>query len=83
MRILVAEDDSRLARLVERGLTAEGHDVQVAHDGEEALFLARGAGILFPGGMPLGAESRPQAAFADESLTREKASVWRTLDEYR
>ncbi len=43
MRILVAEDDTRLARLVERGLTAEGHDVQVAHDGEEALFLAREA----------------------------------------
>lgn len=43
MRILVAEDDTRLARLVERGLAAEGHDVQVAHDGEEALFLAREA----------------------------------------
>ncbi|TAK78686.1 MAG: response regulator transcription factor [Dehalococcoidia bacterium] len=43
MRILVAEDDSRLARLVERGLTAEGHDVQVAHDGEEAIFLAKEA----------------------------------------
>ncbi len=43
MRILVAEDDTRLARLVERGLTAEGHDVQVAHDGEEAMFLAREA----------------------------------------
>ncbi len=43
MRILVAEDDVRLARLVERGLTAEGHEVQVAHDGEEALFFAREA----------------------------------------
>ena len=37
MEILVAEDDARMASLLERGLTAEGHRVFVASDGREAL----------------------------------------------
>jgi two-component system OmpR family response regulator len=40
MHILVAEDDQRLARLLDRGLSDEGHIVRVAHDGEEALAFA-------------------------------------------
>jgi len=40
MHLLVAEDDRRLARLLERGLTDEGHVVDVAFDGDEALALA-------------------------------------------
>lgn len=41
MRILVAEDDLRLAALLRRGLSEDGHAVDVAHDGTEALWLAQ------------------------------------------
>jgi DNA-binding response OmpR family regulator len=41
MRVLVVEDDQRVARLVERSLIEDGHAVVVAHDGAEGLDLAR------------------------------------------
>jgi DNA-binding response OmpR family regulator len=37
MRILVVEDESRLAELIRRGLTHEGHAIDLAQTGEEAL----------------------------------------------
>ena len=37
MRLLVVEDEARLAALLRRGLTEEGHAVDLAVDGEEAL----------------------------------------------
>ena len=37
MRILVVEDETRLARLLRKGLTEEGHGVDLAGCGEEAL----------------------------------------------
>jgi len=40
-RILVVEDDPRLAATLDRVLAAEGHDVEVAGDGNEALRRAR------------------------------------------
>ncbi|MCQ8768952.1 response regulator transcription factor [Streptomyces sp. KLMMK] len=40
MRILVVEDDRRLAELLRRGLVAEGFAVEVAHDGHTGLHLA-------------------------------------------
>ncbi|HYU62179.1 MAG TPA: response regulator transcription factor [Verrucomicrobiae bacterium] len=40
-RILVVEDDPRLAATLDRVLTAEGHDIEVAPDGNEALRRAR------------------------------------------
>ncbi len=40
MVILVAEDERKMAALLERGLTAEGHAVVVAHTGREALDAA-------------------------------------------
>src|SRR4030081_3515294 len=40
-RILIVEDDSRLAATLERVLAAEGHDVVLAVDGLEALRRAR------------------------------------------
>jgi two-component system response regulator MprA len=39
--VLVVEDDPRLAATLERVLTAEGHDVEVAADGLDALRRAR------------------------------------------
>jgi two-component system OmpR family response regulator len=41
MRILVVEDEVRLANAVRRGLEAEGFVVDVAHDGPEGLWRAR------------------------------------------
>jgi DNA-binding response OmpR family regulator len=39
-RILVVEDEPRIASLVAKGLRADGHDVVVAEDGQLGLFLA-------------------------------------------
>ncbi|HEX3931500.1 MAG TPA: response regulator transcription factor [Nocardioides sp.] len=41
MRLLVVEDEVRLARALERGLTADGFTVDVARDGARGLELAR------------------------------------------
>ncbi|MGH9120669.1 MAG: response regulator [Acidimicrobiales bacterium] len=41
MRILVVEDQPRLAAAIERGLEAEGFAVDVANDGEDGLRPAR------------------------------------------
>ncbi|MGH3356906.1 MAG: response regulator transcription factor [Nocardioidaceae bacterium] len=40
MRILVVEDDKRMARAVQRGLEAEGYAVDLAYDGSDGLWLA-------------------------------------------
>ncbi|MFI6462951.1 response regulator transcription factor [Streptomyces sp. NPDC050528] len=40
MRILVVEDDRRLADLLRRGLVGEGYAVDVGHDGRRGLELA-------------------------------------------
>jgi len=40
MRILVVEDEQKLAGLLERGLTEEGHAADVARTGEDALWMA-------------------------------------------
>jgi two-component system OmpR family response regulator len=40
MRILVVDDDRRLALAVKRGLTEEGFAVDIAGDGDEALWYA-------------------------------------------
>ncbi len=41
MRVLVAEDRPRMARLLERALRSEGHSVVLAFDGEQALASGR------------------------------------------
>ncbi|GIJ47729.1 DNA-binding response regulator [Virgisporangium aliadipatigenens] len=41
MRLLVVEDEQRLAKALQRGLSAEGFAVDVAHDGPTGLELAR------------------------------------------
>src|SRR6266446_1556506 len=56
VRVLVVEDERRLASAVRRGLTAEGFVVDVAHDGVDGLHLAREGGydavvldVMLPG----------------------------------
>jgi two-component system, OmpR family, response regulator len=41
VRLLVVEDETRLAAALQRGLQAEGFAVDVTHDGAEGLRLAR------------------------------------------
>ncbi|RPF28024.1 response regulator transcription factor [Georgenia muralis] len=41
MRVLMVEDEVRLADTVRRGLAAEGFNVEVVHDGVEGLWRAR------------------------------------------
>jgi len=40
VRILVVEDDRKVARFVRQGLCEEGHAVEIARDGSEALDFA-------------------------------------------
>jgi len=40
MRILIIEDERRLANIVRKGLVAEGFAVDVAYDGKEGQYLA-------------------------------------------
>ena len=41
MRILVVEDDARVASFIRRGLREEQYTVDLAEDGEQALFLSQ------------------------------------------
>jgi two-component system OmpR family response regulator len=41
MRILVVEDELKMANLLRRGLMEEGHAVDVARAGDDALWMAR------------------------------------------
>jgi heavy metal response regulator len=41
MRILVVEDEKKVARFIQQGLEEEHYSVEVAHDGERGLELAR------------------------------------------
>jgi len=40
MRLLIVEDEDKLASLLDRGLTEEGHAVDVADNGDDALWMA-------------------------------------------
>ena len=39
-RVLLIEDDNRIANFIQRGLKAEGYAVEVAVTGQEGLLLA-------------------------------------------
>lgn len=41
MKLLLVEDDREAANYLARGLTEAGHIVDLVHDGEEGLFMAR------------------------------------------
>src|SRR5436190_12182321 len=41
MRVLIVEDELRMAGLIRRGLTSEGLAADVAPTGEDALWMAR------------------------------------------
>ena len=41
MRILVVEDEKKIASFIKRGLKEKGYAVDVAYDGDEGLYLAK------------------------------------------
>jgi heavy metal response regulator len=41
MRILIIEDEKKIADFIKRGLKEEGYAVDIANDGENGLFLAK------------------------------------------
>ena len=41
MRVLIVEDELKMASLVRRGLTEEGYAADVATTGEDALWMAQ------------------------------------------
>ena len=43
MRLLIVEDEKKIARFIHKALTAAGHAVDVSHDGDEGLRLALAA----------------------------------------
>lgn len=45
MRILVVEDEQKVARALREGLEHEGYDVSVAHTGEDGFFLVNTEGF--------------------------------------
>ena len=64
MRILLAEDDIKLAQHIRRGLTEASYAVDVAHDGDEAIWLSpRGVGRLC------------QTVFVDHNLSQRRRRV--------
>ncbi len=55
MRILLVEDDDRMARLVQRGLSEEGHQVDLCQRGADASMQAMAVGydvIVLDWGLP-------------------------------
>ena len=43
MRVLVVEDEEKMAALIARGLREDGHATDVAHDAKTALWMAKAA----------------------------------------
>ena len=41
MKVLIVEDEQRLAASLRRGIMADGHVVEVANDGEQGLWMAQ------------------------------------------
>ena len=41
VKLLLVEDDKRLAVSLRKGLVAEGHSVEIANDGEQGLWMAQ------------------------------------------
>ncbi|HLY94242.1 MAG TPA: response regulator transcription factor [Gaiellaceae bacterium] len=55
MRVLVVEDEEKLAELIARGLREEGYATDIASNGEDALWMAKSAAydaILLDIGLP-------------------------------
>lgn len=76
MKVLLVEDEARLAQLLSKGLEEEGHVVDVAGRGDDALWIAQAADydvvlldLVLPGGRRLGERPRPGRSCRRRALT--------------
>ena len=46
-RVLLAEDDATMLEMVQHALASDGHQITVAHDGQEALEVLAAGGAAF------------------------------------
>lgn len=76
MRVLVVEDEAKVARALRQGLEAERYEVRVAGSGEEGFFLVNQE--AFDRGLDGGADDYPVKPFAmPELLARVRALLRR------
>jgi len=85
MRVLLVEDEVALAEAIARGLTAEGFDVDIVHDGLDGLWRAREGGytaivldILLPGmnGFKVCATLREEGVWTPILMLTAKDGEW-------
>jgi len=85
MRVLLVEDEVALAEAIARGLTAEGFDVDMVHDGLDGLWRAREGGytaivldILLPGmnGFKVCATLREEGVWTPILMLTAKDGEW-------
>jgi len=72
MRILVVEDEKKVASFIERGLEAEHYTVDVAHDGDTGLARASNGhyDLVILDLMLPGATASPSCASCGRAATR-------------
>jgi DNA-binding response OmpR family regulator len=74
MRLLVVEDDTKMASLLQRGLTENGNAVDIAARSEDALWMAGAheydAVVLDVMGSRISTASRPATRFARRACGR-------------
>ena len=87
MRVLVVEDEPKMADLLARGLREEGHAADVAGSGEDALWMARAVAydaivldVMLPGldgfeHLPRAALRRRLGARADADRARRGRAI--------
>jgi len=84
VRVLVVEDEVKMANLLARGLREEGHTVDVADRGEEALWMARAVSydaivldVMLPGddGFSICRELREQEVWSPVLLLTARDAV--------
>ena len=81
MQILVVEDERRMAELLRRGLSEEGHRVVVARDGAEGFEMARSSAfdvivldVMLPRMVPPGIAF--EMLYLGEYIGMEEAKRW-------
>ena len=77
MRLLVVEDETRLAAALQRGLQAEGFAVDVTHDGAEGLRRVPLSGFDLRRTIAVyGIAGRRRSAVASTLLNMLRAADW-------
>ena len=87
MRILVVEDELKMANLLRRGLVEEGHAVDVARTGDDAVWMAQAAefdaivlDLMLPGldGVEVCKPDPRQRRLGARARCSPRGTAWRT-----